>query len=382
MSMDFGKLNFSTSFKPTSAFPLNANCYFESLTEAQAAAATAEEVGSSNTVYHYGQEIAVVENSIATLYLIQPDKTLKEVGSALVGDTNSIVVDGNKIKIAGIDSAETGAQLVVQANSDGTKKVAWVKSETTVEGLAALINGLESSKANKADVYTKTEVDTKLSAVYRYSGSVETYAELPTDLTNTDADIGKTYNVKKADKTHGVKAGDNVAWTGTAWDVLAGEVDLTAYSTTEQMNAELAKKVDAVAGSRLITEAEAERIAAAEPNVIGSVDTAQFNIDESKKLTLLDIAMEKVTGLSDALAARDNKIESVKVAGTALAITDKAVNIPLATADAAGVIKSSTAENEISVSDQGVASVTTVNVSKIVQTKGDRIILNGGTSAD
>lgn len=382
MSMNFGKLNFSTSFKPTSAFPLNANGYFESLTEAQAAAATAEEVGSSNTVYHYGQEITVVENSIATLYQIQPDKTLKEVGSALVGDTNSIVVDGNKIKIAGIDSAETGAQLVVQANSDGTKKVAWIKSETTVEGLAALINGLESSKANKSDVYTKTEVDTKLSAIYRYSGSVETYAELPTDLTDADTDIGKTYNVKKADKTHGIKAGDNVAWTGTDWDVLAGEVDLTAYSTTEQMNAELAKKVDAVEGSRLITEAEAEKIAAAEPNVIGSVDTTQFNIDDSKKLTLLDIAMDKVTGLSDALAARDNKIESVKVAGTALTITDKAVDVPLATADAAGVIKSSTAENEISVNDQGVASVTTVNVSKLVQTKGDRIILNGGTSAN
>ena len=41
MALNFGKLNFSTSFNPTSAFPLDARCYFENLASAQAAAATA-----------------------------------------------------------------------------------------------------------------------------------------------------------------------------------------------------------------------------------------------------------------------------------------------------------------------------------------------------
>ena len=41
MALNFGKLNFSTSFNPTSAFPIDARQYFESLTSAQAAAATA-----------------------------------------------------------------------------------------------------------------------------------------------------------------------------------------------------------------------------------------------------------------------------------------------------------------------------------------------------
>ena len=31
---EFGKLNFSVSFNPTSAFPLDARCYFETLTAA------------------------------------------------------------------------------------------------------------------------------------------------------------------------------------------------------------------------------------------------------------------------------------------------------------------------------------------------------------
>ena len=49
MALDFGKLNFSTSFNPTSAFPIDARSYFESLAAAQEAAATAEAAGSSNT---------------------------------------------------------------------------------------------------------------------------------------------------------------------------------------------------------------------------------------------------------------------------------------------------------------------------------------------
>ena len=101
MALNFGKLNFSTSFNPTSAFPLDARCYFENLASAQAAAATAEAAGSSNTVYYFGETLAVLENNVATLYIIQPkDETgvggeLVEVGSKTLGDEKSIkLVDG------------------------------------------------------------------------------------------------------------------------------------------------------------------------------------------------------------------------------------------------------------------------------------------------
>lgn len=93
------------------------------------------------------------------------------------------------------------------------------------------------------DAYTKTEVDSKVASVYRYKGTVQTYADLPA----TGQEVGDVYNVVTADTTHGIKAGDNVAWTGTAWDVLAGEIDLSAYAT----KTELATKLDepAVAGT-------------------------------------------------------------------------------------------------------------------------------------
>ena len=92
---DFGKLNFAVSFNPQTAFPLDARYYFSTLSAAQAAAAAAVEVGSSDGVYFYGENVCVVTDSAADLYIIQPDKTLKAVGTVVLGDDKSIeIVDG------------------------------------------------------------------------------------------------------------------------------------------------------------------------------------------------------------------------------------------------------------------------------------------------
>lgn len=83
---------------------------------------------------------------------------------------------------------------------------------------------------NKPDlsVYAeKTYVDSALSSALVYQGSVNTYADLPV----ASQKVGDMYNVAQADSSHGIKAGDNVAWNGSAWDVLAGAVDLSAYLT-------------------------------------------------------------------------------------------------------------------------------------------------------
>lgn len=90
---DFGKLNFSVAFNPTSALPLDARCYFTSLEAAQAAAATAEEVGSTNTVYYYGQKLLVDDGQTVTWYTIQRGGALKAESSADIADTVSLVVE-------------------------------------------------------------------------------------------------------------------------------------------------------------------------------------------------------------------------------------------------------------------------------------------------
>ena len=69
---DFGKLNFAVSFNPQTAFPLDARYYFSSLEDAQAAAASAVEVGSSDGTYFYGENVCVVAESsaIKILYFV------------------------------------------------------------------------------------------------------------------------------------------------------------------------------------------------------------------------------------------------------------------------------------------------------------------------
>ena len=57
MAMEFGKLNFAVGFNRTSAFPLDANSYFESYAAAAAAVKGAAEVGSSDSAYYLGQLI-------------------------------------------------------------------------------------------------------------------------------------------------------------------------------------------------------------------------------------------------------------------------------------------------------------------------------------
>ena len=81
MATNFGKLNFSTSFNPTSAFPIDARTYFESLVSAQEAAATAEEAGSANTTYYYGQILVVNEGGSVAAYQITPAKTLQKLAA-------------------------------------------------------------------------------------------------------------------------------------------------------------------------------------------------------------------------------------------------------------------------------------------------------------
>ena len=86
-------LSFAVALSASSAFPLDPRQMFGSLSAAQAAAAEAENAGSSNTVYYYGMPLVVFENDQATMYVINGDNTLKTVGSATYGDDKTIVLD-------------------------------------------------------------------------------------------------------------------------------------------------------------------------------------------------------------------------------------------------------------------------------------------------
>ena len=94
----FGKANFPVAFRPTSAFPLDARCVFADLASAESAAAIAEEIGSTNTVYHFGMQVLVSDSEGEKWYTIQRNKTLLPVGSGEAPELPAVSgTDNNKI---------------------------------------------------------------------------------------------------------------------------------------------------------------------------------------------------------------------------------------------------------------------------------------------
>ena len=300
MALDFGKLNFSISLNPTSAFPIDARSYFESLTAATAAAASAKPAGSAESVYYYGQQIVVVENNKAKFYIIQPDNTLSEVGGVVDIDPNVFEYVNNKLDLFGFSAAVAGAQLVKGA--DG--KISWVKPDTTtVDGLATAVESLRTDLDTlTANVYTKTEVDTKIANAGHLSRKIVQSLE---EIDVNAADAEKYIYMLPSELEGDNKYYEYIVISGAIEPVGSWAVDLSDYATIEDVNKALEEKVNKIDGHRLLTPTEAALLETlqenAEPNFIKSVDQAQFSVSETGHLELLAIAQEKVTGLTQAL---------------------------------------------------------------------------------
>lgn len=309
---------------------------------------------------------------------------------------------------------------------DTLKEVAdWILSDTT--GAAALVTRVTAIENDYLKDADKTELQGAIDELEAFVGA------LPEDATST------TVVAYIQEVVDGLKIGD-----------YAKAADLTAL--TERVTAIEAAITDLTDRIAALEEVGAEK------NVINSADENEFTVDTNRKLSVKEIAMEKVTGLPDALAqkvtaqdgyrlisdkeaekleklvlgedgsvevsgtiaagnvegldewisarastlkglsennltdslkaqiekSQSNVIEIVKVGGTAIEVNaeDKSVTIPLATAEAHGVVKGSSAENGIAVADDGTMSVNSVNVSKLVQTEEDTIVLDGGSSAN
>ena len=119
--------------------------------------------------------------------------------------------------------AELNNGLATKLNTSGGA----VTGTLTVSGTVSAAEPTASTH-----VATKNYVDTKVSSVYRFKGTVASQANLPT----ADVVVGDTYNV--------ADTGKNYSWDGTAWDDLGGTVDLSAYATKAEVTTGLAGKAN------------------------------------------------------------------------------------------------------------------------------------------
>lgn len=434
MAMTFGTLDFAVAFNRQTAFPLDAKSYFESLELATAAAASAQEAGSSETTYYYGQTIAVVADSKATLYVIQPDKTLKEVGGNIAINENVFVKDSDgTLDLLGFAGAVGGAQLV--KTEDG--KISWVKPDTTtVEGLSIAIESLkttvgdENSGLVKQVAENKAAIDT-LNGDKNVSGSVayqiaqivagadesfDTLKEIAewitthkTDAATMNAQINtnkddiaslKTLVGSTAVATQIANAIDAALKDGGT-DKYALAADLTSLSnevsdiksklgeTSVAEQIEAALKVDGaekyalashtheIANVTGLQEILNKKAASDEVEALQStVNGLNAKAHEHANKTVLDAINEEKVAAWD--AGQANVIEIIKANGIALEVgSDKSVNIPAATASALGLAQ---ADGDTIEANNGVFSVKSVGISKVYVEDGTELVLNGGNA--
>ena len=423
---------------------------------------------SATTVEGLAAEIEGLKTRISTI-----ETTVGDAENGLVKDVadNTAAISDINTKIGTVTEGKTLVEMISDA------QIAATYDDTVLVGRVAAIEGDYLKASDKTALETKMAEDiatAKTETIAAVLGEAvpedfDTLKEIATWIqSDTTASAQLVTRVTNIENDY-LKGADKTALQGEidALETLVGSLPEGAVSTTvvayikEVVDGlkigDYAKATDLTALANRVSTAEGKITAleevGAEKNIIASVDEAQFAIDTERNLTLLDIAMSKVTGLSDALDGKVDKIEGytllsptdktkldalvigesgveisgkvnaanveglgdwvttnrdsiaglfdttsanklsgieagaqvndlevVKIAGTALPISDKAVDIPIATAEALGVVMSSTAENKVSVGADGTMEVNSVNVNKLAQTEGEFLILNGGSS--
>ena len=137
-----------------------------------------------------------------------------------------------------------------------------VNNLTSTSESAALSAAMGKELNDRLDTLT-----TKVTGVYVYKGSVDSYAQLPT----TNNQVGDVYNVVAANGN--IPAGTNYAWNGTAWDALGGAVDLSVYYTKTETENLVTEKVEEVSGNLTTLESKVSANTDALTVINGAEDT-------------------------------------------------------------------------------------------------------------
>lgn len=342
----------------------------------------------SSPVAYVGQVVTLVneEENTVEAYMIQnaAGNLMKLASTTASGDLTKDVLE-----LQGKVSALETSVGTKEEESSITASNLWA----AIEEVKAAYEAADSSINGKFnDYYNKTEADSKIdqkiataiSSTYKPAGSIM-FSFLPTLGADQE---GKVYNIIDAFTTtedfvegadNKYPAGTNVVCIDTddagtyKWDVLAGFVDLSGYETTSSVDTKLANKVDKVEGSSLVQDTLIAKLQGL-AEIKGVSDELEIDPDD-KILGVKAIAQEKITGLPAALA---EKIKSITVGTTPLQVSNGAVTIPIATAEALGVVKSTNDENGVAITGDGTMIVNNINIEKITQTSGTELILNGG----
>ena len=207
--------------------------------------------------------------------------------------------------------------LIVSAGNDGVYRLidvtkiteadysGWQRIDAAAAEKLTVVDNLESEDSNaalsaKQGKVLMNEINTvagKLVGVYTFRGSKETFAELPEE----GMIAGDVWNVNEKVGNH--PAGTNWAWTGEAWDALAGSIDLSEYSTTSEVEALLKVESD-----RAIAK-EGELLLLIEGNA-SEISNAKGEI--SKQASQIESITENIGGINNLNIEQNTKIAALE----------------------------------------------------------------------
>lgn len=326
MSMDFGKLNFAVGFNRTSAFPLDANSYFESYTDAVAAAAHAAVVGSSDSAYYIGQLIIVNESGKFGLYQIGADNTLVKFGQASSADDLKSQLDALKARVDGLDNSKADwSEGTAPVDKNGEIVTIGAAGSITASGIkivnSAVNNSTTEVPTSKA---VQTYVASQVASAVQYLGTVSALTGL-----STTAGKGDFYRLSAA--VAGGHAGDLVVAEkdnpqqlidGTNWSLIHGEeVGVEAINAGNGINV-----ITTGEGS-----SEAQPTIAIKPatttTIGGIIVGTNLTVDATGKLSAIDTTYEDATTTTHGLMSTADKSKLDGIAeGANKTIVDSSLN--------------------------------------------------------
>lgn len=107
-------------------------------------------------------------------------------------------------------------------------------------------------------------------------------------------------------------------------------------------------------------------------------ESVRNNIDAVSNKDLVEIIREQIEkDVSDIIIDLSDAVNSISINGVLLDVVNRNVEIPIATQDNFGVVVGS---EEIGISDQGALIIGQINLNKLVQDDGDRLVLICGNS--
>ena len=293
---------------------------------------------SATTVEGLATEIEGVKTRLSAV-----ESTVGNVEGGLIKDVadNTSGIEAINTKIGIVTEGKTVVEMISDAKTEA------IYDDTALIGRVAAIEGDYLKAADKTALEAKMAADIStaktetVAAIMGEAGIDEKYdtlkeiadwilsdttssAELITRVTNIENDY-----LKREDKT--VLQGEIDALETFVGTLPEGAISTNVVAYVKEVVdglkiGDYAKAADLTALTGRVSTAEGkitllEKVGA-EKNIIASVDEAQFAVDANRNLTLLDIAMGKVTGLTNALAGKVDKVE-----GSRLITSDEATKL-------------------------------------------------------